>query len=179
MAMRTIRLIFHVLLLAVTLVACKSESSKQTTFIHHQTELRTLKDYNIPDKDRNPVALMSLTKGNRITIIDLWASWCRPCLEETPNIKALYVHYAKSGLGIIGISLDNDYHAWQYAISRMGMDWPQLSELRGWDTSIVQENGIDHIPYTIIINENGQILKTDIRGEELTDFIRTYFHDMK
>ena len=92
-------------------------------------------------------------------------------MAEMPHLVALHEAYATKGLGIIGISLDNDYNAWQAAIESQGMAWLQLSELRGWDTEAAQTNCVHSIPHTIIVDNNARILATGLRGDALKQFI--------
>jgi len=78
-------------------------------------------------------------------------------------------------LGIVGISLDSDHNAWKQAIDDNGMAWPQLSDLRGWDCTIVQREKIDAIPFTIVVDGNANILARGLRGERLAAFVDNYF----
>ena len=104
-------------------------------------------------------------------LIDFWASWCGPCMNEMPNIVDIYNSYRDKGLGIIGLSLDSDYKRWKEATQANNMTWLQLSELRGWDSEVAKANGVQAIPHTIIIDKNGNILATDLRGEDLKQFV--------
>ena len=70
-----------------------------------------------------------------------------------------------------GLSLDSDYKRWKEATQANNMTWLQLSELRGWDSEVAKANGVQAIPHTIIIDKNGNILATDLRGEDLKQFV--------
>lgn len=131
----------------------------------------TFADISVPDFDRNPVSIIEETKKHKITILDFWASWCGPCVQEMPNVVDIYAAYKDKGLGIIGISLDSDYKRWKEATERLGMTWLQLSELRGWDSEVAKKNGVQAIPHTVILDKDGNILASDLRGEELKQFV--------
>lgn len=131
----------------------------------------TLLSVSMADKDRNPVSLQEEVARHRVTILDFWASWCGPCRAEAPSLVSLYGQYAGSGLGIIGISLDEDWHKWQEAVAGLGLAWPQVSELRGWDNTLCAAYGIQSIPYTIVVDREGKILSRGLRGDELRGHI--------
>jgi thiol-disulfide isomerase/thioredoxin len=118
------------------------------------------------------VPLYKEIKKNKITIIDFWASWCEPCRAEIPDLAKLYKSYHSKGLGIISISFDSDAEKWKKAIKDMNMKWVQMSDLRGWESVGAQGLGITSIPFKIIVDANGVILSKDLKGKELTDFIK-------
>ena len=105
-------------------------------------------------------------KGNWV-LIDFWASWCGPCLRELPNVTANYEKYHDKGFEIIGISFDKDKKAWLAAIERLGMKWPHLSDLKGWQSLGSETFGIRSIPANILVDPEGRITDLDLRGENL------------
>jgi len=128
-------------------------------------------DFTLPDVNGKNVSAFDEIKKNKLTIIDFWASWCGPCRAEIPNVVAVYEKYADKGLGIIGVSLDEDQSAWKSAIKSLNMKWTQLSDLQGWDNAAARLFGIESIPATILVNNKGQVVATDLRGEELASFV--------
>ena len=128
-------------------------------------------DFSQPDPDGNPLSIMSEVGKNRITIIDFWASWCGPCRQETPFMVELYKQYKDKGLGIVGISLDNEKDAWLAATKQLNITWPQMSDLKGWDNSAAKLFNITSIPHTIVIDQQGKILRHGLRGEALANFV--------
>ena len=154
-------------LAGVLLGGCHPNSHKETVQTTLAAKADTLQNIEIADMDRNYVALYDEISKHDITIIDFWASWCGPCMNEMPRLVKLYADYKDSGLGIIGISLDKDHHAWQQAVAEQGMTWLQLSELRGWDCTAAQMNGVQSIPQTVVVDNKARILAKGLRGEEL------------
>lgn len=111
------------------------------------------------------VALSDLR--GKVVLIDFWASWCRPCRIENPNVKRVYERFAKKGFEILGVSLDRDHAAWVKAIHDDGLPWKHASDLGFWNNAAAQEYGVGSIPYTVLIDKDGKILEKGLRGDEL------------
>ena len=103
----------------------------------------------------------------KVTIIDFWASWCGPCRAENPNVVALYNEFHPQGVNIIGVSLDKDAKKWKDAIAKDGLVWPHVSNLKFWEDPIAKQYNVQSIPATFILDEKGNIVAKDLRGEEL------------
>ncbi len=103
----------------------------------------------------------------KVTIIDFWASWCKPCRMENPNVVAMYNELHAKGLNIIGVSLDKDAAKWKEAIAADKLTWNHVSNLKFWDEPIAQQYGVQSIPATFVLDANGKIVAKDLRGAEL------------
>ena len=114
---------------------------------------------------------MDEVKKHKVTVIDFWASWCGPCRQEMPFMMQMYDKLQSKGLGIIGISLDNDKDAWVKGTEALGFTWPQMSDLKGWENEIAQHFQVTSIPHTIVVDQKGTILRRGLRGEELEAFV--------
>lgn len=134
----------------------------------------TMPDFQMDDINGKSLSILEEVKKNKLTIIDFWASWCGPCRQEMPNLVSIYKDYKAKGLGIIGISLDNSASSWKDATRQLGITWPQVSELKGWDNTMVNHFAVRGIPYTILVDSNGKILKKQLRGEDLREFVSSY-----
>lgn len=156
---------------SLTLAGCHPNSHKQQSEKTAAATADTLANVEIGDLDRNYVAIYDEIGKHRITIVDFWASWCTPCRSEAPNFVAIYNDYKAKGLGIVGVSLDKDYDKWKSAIDELGLSWPQYSELRGWDDTLVKLYGINSIPHTIVVDAKGCIIAFGLRGSELRQFV--------
>ena len=134
-------------------------------------EGNAISDFTLPAPDGSPLSIMSEVSKHRITIIDFWASWCGPCRQEMPYITQLYNDYKDKGLGIVGISLDSDKDAWLTATKQLGVIWPQMSDLKGWDNAAAKQFNITSIPHTIVVDQQGRILQRGLRSEALEAFV--------
>lgn len=122
-------------------------------------------DFSAPAPDGKPLSLkQSLGK---VTIIDFWASWCKPCRAENPNVVALYNELHGKGLNIIGVSLDKEAGAWKKAIADDKLTWNHISNLKFWDDAIAKQYGVTGIPATFILDASGKVVAKDLRGAEL------------
>lgn len=103
----------------------------------------------------------------KVTIVDFWASWCGPCRRENPNVVAIYSELHSKGLNIIGVSLDEDPVKWKEAIAKDKLVWTQVSNLKGWEDPIARQYKVESIPATFILDESGNVVAQDLRGDEL------------
>ena len=131
----------------------------------------TIKDFTQPGLDGTPVSLLGEVSKSKITVIDFWASWCGPCRQEMPFMVELYDKYKDKGLGIIGISLDEDSDAWKAATQQLNIPWVQMSDLKGWENVIAKHFYVTSIPHTIVVDQQGKILKRGLRSEKLEEFV--------
>ena len=131
----------------------------------------TISDFSQPGPDGTSVSLLAEVKKHKVTIIDFWASWCGPCRREMPFMVSLYNSYKDKGLGIVGVSLDKDQNAWVQAIKQLNIPWAQMSDLKGWDNAISQHFNVTSIPHTVVIDQQGKILRRGLRGEQLQQYI--------
>ena len=103
----------------------------------------------------------------KVTIIDFWASWCRPCRIENPNLVRLYKRMHDKGLEIISVSLDKSKASWIQGIEDDGLIWNDVSNLKYWKEPVALLYGVSAIPKAFILDENGVIVAKDLRGAQL------------
>ncbi len=103
----------------------------------------------------------------KITLIDFWAGWCKPCRLENPNVVAVYNKYHKKGLNVVGVSLDKTAEAWKAAIEKDGLTWNHVSHIQYFNDPIAKLYNVDAIPAAFLLDENGVIIAKNLRGPAL------------
>ena len=114
---------------------------------------------------------LSEAKG-KYTLLDFWASWCGPCLEENPVLKEIYGRYKDRGFTVVAVSLDNNKAAWLKAIEAGKIPWENVSDLRGDKNVVALMYGISGIPDNFLLDEKGIIIARGLRGKALDDKLR-------
>lgn len=122
-------------------------------------------DFSAPNPQGKRITLKESL--GKVTIVDFWASWCGPCRKENPNVVAIYDEFHSKGLNIIGVSLDEDSTKWKEAIAKDKLIWTQVSNLKGWEDPIAKQYKVESIPATFILDQSGNVVAQDLRGDEL------------
>ncbi|EAQ49541.1 TlpA disulfide reductase family protein [Leeuwenhoekiella blandensis] len=124
--------------------------------------------FTAPTPEGEELALAD-AMGSKYTIIDFWASWCKPCRQENPNVVSVYNTYHDKGLNIISVSLDraSAKDKWLAAIENDKMDWFHVSNLMEWQDPVARKYGVTAIPATYLIDAEGVIIDKNLRGEAL------------
>ena len=120
---------------------------------------------NFKGPDGKEVSLSSLR--GKVVLIDFWASWCRPCRMENPNVVAAYKKFNSQGFEIYGVSLDKSQDAWVKAIKQDGLNWINVSDLGGWSSKGAATYGVRSIPGNFLIDAKGVIIAKNLRGANL------------
>jgi len=123
-------------------------------------------DFTATDRSGKKISLASLR--GKVVLLDFWATWCGPCVQELPNVIAAYQKHHAAGFEIVGISLDDDAEALaSFLKSQPDMTWPQIFDGKGWSSEVAQLYGIEAIPHAVLLDKQGTIYRTALRGPAL------------
>lgn len=111
---------------------------------------------------------LSLDKfKGKVVLLDFWASWCGPCRADMPAVKRLWKDYQNENFVLIGINLDSNRKAFEQYVKEEGVTWPQFYDGKGWGNRIAELYSVHSIPMTFLIDQQGMIRASGLRGERL------------
>ena len=130
-------------------------------------------EFTLASLDGEDVSIYDLASEKDMVLIDVWASWCGPCIAAFPELKKLHAAYSVRNFEIVGISIDNNLEAWSEGVETHALPWVQLAELKDTDNDspVTKSLGATSIPKTFLIDSQGCIYRKDILPAELKTFL--------
>ena len=124
-----------------------------------------LPNIELPDADNSLISLETLR--GKYVLVDFWASWCGPCVKETPNLKKAYSKYHDKGFEIYSISLDHEKSEWTHSIEKLELNWLHVSDLKAFNSPVAKQIAVSYVPHTFLLDPNGVIIAVDLREDAL------------
>jgi peroxiredoxin len=133
--------------------------------------------FNVTTVDGKPLDLAQY-KGN-IIIINFWATWCDPCLQEFPNAKKLYAKFRDKGVQFIGVSLDDDIEDLRGFVKQFEVGWPQIFDGKRWQGAIPSLYHIQAIPTFVLLDRESKVRYVGSDTEAVTRIVTTLLSESK
>lgn len=130
-------------------------------------------EISLPNPDGKTINLSDFR--GKVVLLDFWASWCKPCRAENPNLVENYKKYHKKGFEIFQVSLDKTKPEWVNAIAKDNLNWIHVSDLQYWNSPAAKLYNVSSIPSNFLIDKDGKIIASNLRGEELGKKLKEIF----
>lgn len=127
----------------------------------------------INDINYAPASMKNTLKG-KLGMIYFWSSTCPQCMEHTPKVFEVYQKYKNKGFEVYSVSLDSDYAAWVKAVQDMKLEWVNVSELKGWNSDVINTYALERTPSVFLVDKEGNILDKNFAPSELEDKLKKY-----
>ncbi|MDE0093544.1 MAG: TlpA disulfide reductase family protein [Gammaproteobacteria bacterium] len=131
--------------------------------------------FTLANLNGEKVSLNDVLAGNRLVLVDFWASWCGPCIAAFPTLKEMHESYSEQGFEIVSISIDDVFEDWAESSIRYELPWIDVGEMKGYDGTAAIDYGVTFLPKTYLIDSNGCILQKDIEPEQYEEFVTARF----
>ena len=172
--MKKVLLLF--VLLSLGAIAARAQFNQQDLDNKYATELvkvgTAAPDFKMKTPEGKTLQLSKFAKGKTV-VLDFWASWCRDCRKDAPEVVRMYEKYRQYGIEFVGISMDTDVEAWKKAIGQFGITYPQVSELKKFkETDIAKAYGVNWIPSMVVIGPDGQVKLSTVLSYKVDKYLK-------
>ncbi len=136
----------------------------------------TTKTINLKTPLGETIELENLNQNEKLKgkwiLLDFWASWNTESMKDRNTLSDVYSKYNSKNLEIVSVSLDNSKERWKDAIAQNNSSWLEVSDLKGWESAACNKYNVSGLPYHILINPEGKIVKTAVSNQELVEVLK-------
>ena len=129
-------------------------------------------DVQLQDVSGQRCKLSDYAGKGKWVLVDFWASWCKFCRAEMPDLKRAYKQLGGDNFEIVGLSIDEDTADWKDAIQQLGLPWTQLDDQKGWKSKAVAVYKVPGIPVNVLIDPTGKIAACNVSADKLADYVK-------
>jgi peroxiredoxin len=126
-------------------------------------------EFSLPDRKGRQVSLSDFR--GKYVFLDFWASWCLPCRKENPDLVRVYNKFKGQNFEMLGIAFDKKREKWIDAIQSDGLEWPQVSDLKYFDSEMIELYSIVNVPTTMLVDPEGKIVAMNLHADELENLL--------
>ncbi|MFI0431206.1 redoxin domain-containing protein [Mariniflexile sp. HMF6888] len=139
---------------------------KSKAFPEHKIKVgNTIYDFSLPNNENKLISTKDFR--GQILFIDFWASWCKPCRLQFPELAKINNDFRDNGVIILGVSIDEKENDWLKAIETEKPKWENVIDTGGFLGKLANKYGIFEIPHNVLVDEKGKVIATDIGLEQL------------
>ena len=136
--------------------------------LFHNTKIKrgdSIHDFTLPSKENHLISTKNFR--GQILFIDFWASWCKPCRDQFPELTGINNDFKEKGLTLLGVSLDEKEDDWQKAMETEKPKWNNVIDIEGFSGKLANKYGIFQIPFNVLVDEKGTVIANDINLKQL------------
>jgi peroxiredoxin len=173
---------FNIFLLGFFLLLSCGRSEKKHGGVKHESAVSdkginernleigaTAADFSLPNPDGKLIQLSDFR--GKYVFLDFWASWCQPCRRENPDLVKVYEKYQGDQFEILGVSFDRSREKWLKAIKMDGLEWVHVSDLKYFDSEMIQLYNITNVPMSFLLDREGKIIAKNIHADQLEQLL--------
>jgi thiol-disulfide isomerase/thioredoxin len=110
--------------------------------------------------------------AGKVVLVDFWATWCMPCIQEIPNIREHLNRYQDQGFEVVGVNLDNEQTRLADWLASQPLPWPTVvsadAEAVGFQAPMAAKYGVNAIPFLVLVDRDGTAIALNLRGDKLS-----------
>jgi len=130
-------------------------------------------DFSMTTIKGKKYTLADEVKKNNYTLVFFWSSWCHTCEGEIPMLENIYKQYNAKGFDVVGVSVDTDRGAWTNAVSSRNLPWPNVSQLKGWESPVAKDYRVSKTPNMFLLDKDMKIVLKPSTASQISQYLQS------